>query len=143
MLQVYHLVVLHFRGPHLWTPDLPAHPRMPLFLDTVWWQPHRHHLEQRVPREHETQLEVNMGRRSRRSPYHPDVSASRVSARTTQRGLPRTAFSVENRAQLLWRQQLPNTRAGLKAGDVRMPEAGAERPGRQSPERGHERLVGA
>lgn len=29
-----------------------------------------------MPREHETQLKVNMGRRSSRSPYHPDVSAS-------------------------------------------------------------------
>lgn len=111
--------------------------------DTVRRQPHRHHLEQRVPREHETQLKVNMGRHSRRSPYHPDVSASRVSARATRRGLPRTALRAENRAQLLCRQRLPNTRAGLKAGDVRTPEAGAQGPGRQSPERGRARLVGA
>ena len=88
-----------------------------------------------MPREHGTQLEVNMGRHSRCSPYHPDVSASRVSARTTRHGLPRTAFRAENRAQLLWRQRLLNTTAG--------PEAGAERPGRQSTERGHARLVGA
>lgn len=113
--------------PHNWKSapwNLPTPARL-CMSDAVGWEPRRPHLEECVPREH--------GTRSHHSPYRPDVSGSRVSARTTPRGLPWAALRAENRLKCCGGSG-SQTQQWAKSRSFGMPDAGAEGPGRQSPE---------